>query len=215
MRSSPQSWTSAGTSLVPDFGRHPELGFEAGQKHGPEALAVVLEGRFDSAWQGKDSPLLAAAPANGAGAPQAAATQAASAPQAASAAASAPAGLQAAGRVIDHSPASARLVVIGAPALFSDQAMRMIGQALGGAYRKPAEFALNLVDWALEDPALLGIRSRGRVARTLEPMPAGREAAWEYGNYALALAGLGVVALVHGQRRKQATRRYEAMLREV
>ncbi|HSN34201.1 MAG TPA: Gldg family protein [Ideonella sp.] len=204
LRSSPDAWTSDSAELAPDYRDHPELGFAAGDKRGAQTLAVMLEGRFDSAFKGRPSPLLAAA------APASAASGAAAA---ASAPASAPAP-SLAGRVIDHSPASARLVLIGSGSLFADQANSLIGQAMGGVYRKPAEFAANLVDWSLEDQGLLGIRSRDRFARTLAPLPREQQAVWEYANYALALGGLALVWFIHRRRRRAATRAVARLLRE-
>jgi ABC-2 type transport system permease protein len=117
--------------------------------------------------------------------------------------------------VIEQSPANARLVVIASNSVFADTAMRLVGQALGEQYRKPAELALNIVESSLEDAGLLGIRSRSSFARTLDPLPADQEAAWEYGNYAAALAGLFIVWGVHRQRRRAATRHYQQLLQEV
>ena len=85
---------------------------------------------------------------------------------------------------------------MGSNALFSDQTGSLIGQALGTAYTKPAEFALNLVDWSLEDQGLLSIRSRGHFARTLKPLEDEAKLFWEVGNYVLALLGLLIVFLV-------------------
>jgi ABC-2 type transport system permease protein len=119
------------------------------------------------------------------------------------------------GRVIGQSPASARLIVVGSNALFNDQTMNLVSQALGSTYRKPAEFALNLVDWSLEDQGLLAIRSRTRFARTLGPMTQTAEAGWEYANYALVLAGLVVVWAVRRRRHNLAAHRYQLLLQEV
>ncbi len=119
------------------------------------------------------------------------------------------------GRVIDHSPDSARLVVIGSAALFGDQAANLIGQALGNRYLRPAEFAQNLVDWSLEDQGLLSIRRRATFARTLAPLSAQSQAFWEYANYALALIGLLVVWAVHRWSRRIDVRRHTLLLQEV
>ena len=75
--------------------------------------------------------------------------------------------------------------------------------------------ALNLIDWSLEDQSLLGIRSRERFARTLEPLPRSRQVLWEYANYALALGGLALVWLLNRRRRRSAARHYIQLLQEV
>ena len=51
------------------------------------------------------------------------------------------------------------------------------------------------MDWALEDRALLSIRSRAHFARTLVPMTREQKAFWEYLNYGIVLLGL---ALIYG-----------------
>jgi ABC-2 type transport system permease protein len=43
------------------------------------------------------------------------------------------------------------------------------------------------VDWALEDSALMSIRSRAHFNRTLPPLEQAVQAQIEYGNYAIAL----------------------------
>ncbi|HET9205725.1 MAG TPA: hypothetical protein VFO28_05780, partial [Burkholderiaceae bacterium] len=47
--------------------------------------------------------------------------------------------------------------------------------------------------WALEDPALLELRGRTQLARTLEALPEPQQRGWEIGNYLLALAGVALV----------------------
>lgn len=197
LRSSPDSWVSDSADLLPDYRRYPELGFAPGEPRAPHTLAVMIEGRFDSAFKGQDPP------------------PAADASKEAKKEDRKESGLAAVARAIDSSPASARLIVIGSSSLFADPAIRLVSQALGTAYRKPAEFALNLIDWSLEDPGLLDIRSRGRYVRLLEPLPAARQAFWEYANYGFALAGLTLVWLLNRQRRVLAARRYGQLLQGV
>ncbi len=204
IRSAGASWTSPSTSLLPDYRSYPELGFVAGQRPAPQTLAVMLEGRFDSAFKGKPSPLLAAG--NAAPDPPAAdAGQGAKPPAAANSAATPATQING---VLDHSPNSARLVLVGSSALFSDQAINLIGQTLGSPDSKPAEFAQNLIDWSLEDQGLLAIRSRAHFARTLRPLSRSGEQILEYLNYALALGGLAAVWLLDRRRRKRAAARY-------
>ncbi|MFO7324159.1 MAG: Gldg family protein [Pseudomonadota bacterium] len=57
LRSSRQSWVSDSTNVLPDYGRYPDTGFEPRGDRGPRTLAVSLEGRFDSFYAGKPSPL--------------------------------------------------------------------------------------------------------------------------------------------------------------
>jgi ABC-2 type transport system permease protein len=214
LRSSAQSWMSDSTDLLPDYQRAPDGGFVPSGPRGARTLAVMLEGRFDSAFKGQGSPLLKA--------------QQAAAATSAAAAASAPAGSKPAaalasagdgkpppiGRVIDRSPDSARLIVVASNALFGDAASNLLGQARGQRDTQAAAFAQNLVDWSLEDQGLLGIRSRGEFARTLAPLSREAETGWEYADYALVLAGLVLVWFIHRRRRASATARHTLILRE-
>ncbi|MBK7535238.1 MAG: hypothetical protein IPI49_07650 [Myxococcales bacterium] len=59
----------------------------------------------------------------------------------------------------------------------------------------------NAVDWALLDTDLASIRARSTASRALTVAEDARSS-WEYGNYALALLGLGLVAAVAYWRRR-------------
>lgn len=205
LRSSPGSWIADSANMLPDYRQFPQLGFAVGSERAAHPLAVMVEGTFDSAYKGKPSPLLD----GGKDTPPADKSADKGAAKTSSSA------FASVGRVISQSPASARLIVVGSNALFNDQTMNLVGQALGTTYRKPAEFALNLVDWSLEDQGLLAMRSRTRYARTLAPLEPETQAIWEYADYGLVLAGLVVVWLVLRRRRQAVTRRYELLLQEV
>ena len=195
LHSSANSRTSRDLNLVPDPRSQPPLGFKLEGEAKPRLLALALEGRFDSAYQGKPSPLAAPAAAAAASSATAAAAapakNATAAAAAASAAASAPAPTPTS--VIDHSPDSARLVLVASNSFATDTAIDLASQGLETLYTKPIEFLQNTIDWALEDPALLALRGRTQLARTLEPMPEERQRGWEIGNYLLALLGLAAV----------------------
>lgn len=176
LRSSDGSRLSKDLQLIPDTQGQPPLGFKLEGEAAPRALAVALQGRFTSFYKGKASPLATAAP-----------TAAASA---------ANDGLPVG--VIDQSPAGARLVLVASNTFATDLAIDLASQGLQTLYTKPLEFLQNTIDWALEDPALMELRGRTQLARTLEALPEGAQRAWEIGNY---LAALGALALVWGWRR--------------
>jgi ABC-2 type transport system permease protein len=188
LRSSADSWLSDSNDVVPDYPRYPGLGFATGDTTDAQPLAVMLEGRFDSAFKGQRSPLLA----DGSHGTKTFTLTG----------------------VIDRSPGSARLIVVGSPALFSDQVITLLGEAQGTRYLKPVEFAQNMVDWSLQDQGLLAIRSRDHFARTLEPLSRGAKQFWEYLNYALALFGLGLVYLLSHWHRRRVRARHLAWLQE-
>ena len=114
--------------------------------------------------------------------------------------------------VIDRSPESARLIVLGSASFLADQTVRMIGSADGTIYTGSLELMANIVDWAVEDQSLLGIRGRGHFNRTLDPMSEDQQRVWEYANYVLALAGLAVVFVISWRRRIRKERAYAAQL---
>jgi ABC-2 type transport system permease protein len=193
VRSSAKSWTSESLNILPDYQAYPDTGFAVGDAQRRSLMAVVVEGRFDSFYQGKESPLdkkdgdagsdkKAAAPVTG---------------------------------IIDHSPESARLILVSSNTFASDMMIELVSQGLGTRYTKPLAFIQNAVDWSLEDRSLLMLRGRTRLARTLDPLPEGRQQLWESANYGLALIGLLLVWL---WRRHVATadhKRYEKVLQEV
>lgn len=204
VKSSPQSWTSTALDVTPDYQKYPATGFDVTGKRGADTLAVAVTGSFRSAFAGKPSPLLAPPP-----------------PKAASGAAKAGAGKAKAAAapgfagVIDHSPDSAKLVVVSSSSFASDLTLALASQGLGTEYTAPVDFLQNVADWATEDPALLSLRGRTEYANTLVPMTAAEQTLWEYLNYAFAVAAL---ALVLGWRRWTRARdrvRYTRILNEV
>jgi ABC-2 type transport system permease protein len=92
--------------------------------------------------------------------------------------------------VIERSPPSARIVLVGSNEFASDLALTLISEGLGTFYSKQLEFMQNVIDLSLEDQGLLSIRGRTQFSRTLVSMAPSRQAMWEYLNYGIALAGL-------------------------
>jgi ABC-2 type transport system permease protein len=207
LSSSPQSWVSSSLDILPDYQAHPDDGFAPGATRGPSLLAVAVEGRFDSFFKDKESPLAGGDEARqddkDAGKPNAGnETKTASTPLAVTS-------------VIERSPESARIILVGSSTFANDTVLDLASEGMGTRYTRPLEFLQNAIDWSLEDRGLLAIRSRAQFARTLAPMSSGDQMLWEYLNYALALAGL-VLVWVWRRRVRQADRaRYQAILAEV
>jgi ABC-2 type transport system permease protein len=204
LRSSAQSWLSDSVDLLPDYQHYPDSGFATGEPRSPRALAVMLEGGFDSGFKDRKSPLLDAQAATPPAPPKPG--EPPKPPDNATPAAS---GF---GSVIQHSPDSARLILVASNAIFTDQASGLISEVLGSRYTKATEFAQNVIDWSLEDQGLLAIRSRDRFARTLEPLDRRAEQTIEALNYAAALGALGLVWLANRQRRRAAAARWTTLL---
>ncbi len=210
MTSSAGSWRSTSTDIMPSLDLSGQVVYTPEGEQQANTLAVMLEGRFDSFFD--SSPLAEDAPA-----PQ---TQTADAGddgadgddgEEAEDAEDADT-LGTVTSVIERSPESARLIVIGSASFLADQTVRMIGSADGMIYVNSNQLMANLVDWAVEDRSLLGIRARGQFNRTLEPMDADQQQVWEYVNYALALAGLALIFGLSRQRRLARRSAFEAQL---
>jgi ABC-2 type transport system permease protein len=207
LKSSADSWTNASEDIQPDFDTHGSLGFAEGDEEGSKILAVAVEGRFGSLFAGKPSPLLEKAkdehPDDVVSAEEAAAN-----PEAAEEEQTKPT----ISGVVETSPPSARLILIGSASFLTDTAIGLATEATRTIYTKPLELIQNAVDWSLEDRGLLGLRGRGQFSRLLRPLDRGEQMFWEYLNYALALAGLALVYVLHRRSRKQRRSHYQAIM---
>ena len=193
LRTSPQSWLSTSTDVT---AKVTEAGLSAFRPEGDQEsrlVGVMLGGRFDSFFAGQPSPLLEEDEEEDAGEDDAAEA-------AEDADAEEDDGLGVVTSVIERSPESARLFLFSSNAFLADQTLRMIGSADGTLYGNSVQMMVNVVDWALEDETLLGIRARGNFNRTLPPMENDRQTMIEYLNYGLALAGIALVFLLHRRR---------------
>ncbi len=190
LRSSNGAWLSDDKDVVPKADERGVSGFVPEGDTASRLLAVGLQGRFTSYFQGQKSPLLEAAETQP---EEPEDSEDATDPVFAS--------------VVEKSPESARLFVFASNGFLSDQTLRMVGAADGMLYGNTVQMMANLVDWALEDDSLTGIRARGNFNRTLPPMEPSTQTTIEYLNYIVALLGVLAVYLVYGQirRRKQRT----------
>jgi ABC-2 type transport system permease protein len=204
LRSSPGAWTDPSPAIQPDFSRGP-LGFAVGKDRGAKTLGVAVEGRFDSLFAGQPSPLLTAdedAPGD-AEDEEAGAEAQSGAPK--------PAADLVPG-VVENSPDSARIILIGSASFLTDAALGLATQATQTVYTKPLELIQNAVEWSLEDRGLLALRGRGQYSRLLVPLGPNERLFWEGLNYALALAGLALVYLLHRHARARRRAFYDAVL---
>jgi ABC-2 type transport system permease protein len=206
IRSSTAAWTSDSTNMQPDFKAHRELGFARGKDRGTQTLAVALEGRFNSAFAGKPSPLLGAM-ANQKPASDTPEDPDAAEEEAAKAEANADQKKTVVSGVIESSPPSARLILIGSASFLTDTAISLASEATQTRYQKPIELIQNAVEWSLEDRGLLALRGRGQYSRLLEPLSREGRMFFKYLNYALAMAGVG---LLYWFARRARTRRDQA-----
>ena len=204
LKSSPAAWRSTSTDVMPNMGENAETPFAPSPDVGVVTLAGMIEGRFDSFFE--ESPLLAEEieedPADddqaGAGDEDEEAED----------------DIGAVTSVIGRSPESARLIVIGSSSFIADQTLGMIGAADGTRYANSVQFIANLVDWAVEDQALLTIRGRGHFNRTLPPMDENEQRVWEYANYAVAVLAVFGAFVLHFAWRARRRRQQAAWLEE-
>ena len=209
LSSSPQSWVSGDLDILPDYRAHPDDGFAPSGPRGASLLAVAVEGRFDSFFKGKESPLAKTGEATPGDTDKnqdktganAGAKQAATPPTVTS--------------VIERSPESARIILVASNTFATDTVLDLASEGMGTRYTRPLEFLQNAIDWSLEDRGLLAIRSRAQFARTLRPMSSADQLFWEYLNYALALGGLVMVWVWRRHVRQADRARYQSILAEV
>ena len=166
--------------MIPDYNQFPDSGFAAPLGTTSQPLAVAMEGHFESYFKDKISPLLSPSSNTGkkqvendlSGSDNTTTTNTVFS------------------NVIQRSPASARIVLVGSNEFASDLALTLISEGLGTFYSKQLEFMQNVIDLSLEDQGLLSIRGRTQFSRTLVSMTPSRQAMWEYLNYGIALTGL-------------------------
>ncbi|MEM8769219.1 MAG: Gldg family protein [Pseudomonadota bacterium] len=187
LESAPGSWLSADLDVMPRITEAGLSAFAATGDVAAQPLAVMVEGRFESAFAGERSPLLAPPEAEGEIEETDSEDEDAE-PE------------FIVGSVIDRSPESARLIVFGSNTFLADQILRFIGSAEGVIYSNTTQLMANIVDWSLEDRSLLEIRGRGQFNRTLPPMEESSQLAVELANYGLAVLGIGLVFFIHRRR---------------
>ncbi len=165
LESSNRSWTSDGLSVRPDFETYPDLGFPSGEQQQSHLLAVVAEGRFESYFKDKASPLAVEALSetlpDSADHDHSHDTDIDESETAAQPVIT---------RVIDHSPESARIILFASNDFLADDMINLASMGLGTRYIKPVELLENAIDWSLEERALLAIRGRSQFSRTLDPL---------------------------------------------
>ena len=204
LQSSDQSWVSRDASVVPDYKEFPGEGFAVSGDRAARTLAIAVEGGFNSYFKDKPSPLLAAA--------RPTPSAEASAVDAKNSAGGQSSRSLPAASVIEKSPPSARIILVGSNAFATDTVLTMASEGMGTLYTKPLEFMQNVIDWSLEDQGLLSIRGRSRFSQTLVPLRPDEQALWEYLNYGLALAALLGTWLWRRRSQRVSLARYQAML---
>ncbi len=176
LESSPDSWVSNNVEVLPQPEVFPEYGFPVEGEQKSRPLAVSIRGTFESHFRDEGSPFEASAPVTGT--------------------VEGPQGM------VETSPDTARLVVLGSVEFIDDAVLQLSQSLSADRYLQNLQLVQNAVDWAAEDEDLLGIRSRGSYARLLNEMDPSQASVWEVANYALMLVSLIVVGVVSYTRRR-------------
>jgi ABC-2 type transport system permease protein len=192
LQSSDRAWLSDDLNVMPQIDNRGVSSFRPENERDRYLLGAVLQGRFDSYFADKESPLLQ----SGAGEPVAAENDAKAEQE------------SVISSIIGHSTESARIVLIASNDFVSDQVIQLSGSAGGTDYLSGLELVNNAVDWAVEDQGLLSIRSRGHFNRSLPPMAQDSHMFWESANYVLAVVMLALLFAFQTYQRRRKNKRY-------
>jgi ABC-2 type transport system permease protein len=179
LKTTDQAWLQTDTAILPDLARYPQTGFGAPVEADPAASG-----------SGEPPYLLAVAIAGTFDSAFQKKDEGAAGAED-----------KAGERLLERSTPDARLVVIGSSSFVSDAGLGL-SQGFSRQVANNLELVQNIIDWAVEDTDLLAIRARGSVVRTLDDVSEDQRPWWEYGNYGIALAGLGLVVAIARIRRR-------------
>ncbi|VUD59758.1 hypothetical protein TDB9533_02758 [Thalassocella blandensis] len=205
-RSSDASWVSSSTDVIPNLASGQLSQFTPAGEQKSRLLGVIAEGKFESYFKGKTSPLLSS------DALQVTVEETTDEETNGVESADAAEASLMLDSVIDHSTESARIIVLSSNDMLRDSIVQLSSMANQSEYLNTLQLAANTVDWSLEDASLMSIRSRGNFNRTLPPMEQNRKMFWEYLNYGLAALALVIIALVQMQRKRSRQRTYAKLL---
>ncbi|MDK1046442.1 MAG: GldG family protein, partial [Anaerolineales bacterium] len=132
LKSSPKSWSSRSTDVLPDYRLYERLGFGAADDTRTQhLLAVAIEGRFESFYKGKKSPLLDAAETK----------------TKKDAKDKDPENLVVTS-VIERSPQSARIILFASNEFLTDETLRRSNRGGSERYLNSLQLLENAVDWS-------------------------------------------------------------------
>ena len=184
LRSSQKSWVSKSANIMPAKDENGDLTFKPDGPLHPSDIGVIVQGRFDSWFAGKPYPLEIAEGSTDTGI----------------------------NTIIERSPQSARIILYSSNDFLDDQILNVEVSASGTQFVGPLELFMNTLDWAVQDDALLKIRSHGNFNRTLPSLEHGAQQTLEYMNYALSFAFLLFLAAIHRIRKALRKRHYAKAL---
>jgi ABC-2 type transport system permease protein len=180
LRSTDESWLRTSTNVQPNSAAYPEFGFPVEGEQESRALAVSIRGSFDSFFKGRPSP----SPDEDAGEDT---------------------GQTELQTLIEASPKSSRLLVIGSSEFLDDTVLNFSRSLSADRYLLNLQFLQNSVDWLAEDEDLLSLRSRGTNTRLLKPLDEKEQRMWEALNYGVALVALITLGVIWSVRQRSET----------
>ena len=184
LESSPGSWLSDDTNVMPRISESGEPAFEPSGPLAAHKLGVLVTGGFQSFFAGQESPLLSR-------------KSDVEDQQSDSGESTDDETTEVIASVIEKSPESSRLLIFSSNDFLSDQTLQMVGSSEGTLYLNSPQMIVNFVDWALEDESLTSIRARGNFNRTLDFQDETAQQIFEYLNYLLAILSVLAIAWIY------------------
>ena len=166
LKTSQQAWQSNNTNVVPRIRQDGTSTFAKPAQTQQYDVGLSVQGRFNSWFADKDSPLLDNSTA-----------------------------VNTFSSVINRSPESAKIILFSSNEFLKDRIMQLIGSSNRTDFRDNITLLKNAVDVSLEGDGLQNIRARSNFNRTLPPTEVAQQQWVEYGNYAGALLLLLLIAL--------------------
>ena len=171
--STKDAWLRKSFQVLPDMEAYPDLGFPIEGKQEEQLLAVSIKGSFRSHFV-DNVPDTVMGDGDTIELPD----------------------------LIESSPDSARLVVIGSSEFVDDLVLELSRSLSADRFLFNLKLLQNAVDWAAEDLDLLGLASGGIYTRLLQPLDDREQTYWEAANYGVALAVLIGIGMLWNLRRR-------------
>ena len=190
LESSPGSWLSNDTNVMPRISESGEPAFEASGPLAAHKLGVLVTGGFQSYFAGQESPLFSR-------------KSDMEDQQSDSGESTDDETTEVIASVIEKSPQSSRLLIFSSNDFLSDQTLQMVGSSDGTLYLNSPQMIVNFVDWAFEDESLTSIRARGNFNRTLDFQDETAQQIFEYLNYFLAILSVLAIAWIYRMKAKR------------
>jgi len=183
LHSSDGAWLSSSMDVIPKLTSQGMSSFYPEGETGRQLLGVISQGKFNSYFTDKDSPLINKEK-NEADTEK---TEDKKTTDSTSVEISS---------IIERSSDAARIILISSNDFLRDQILQLAASTQRSEYINTLQMTVNAIDWSLDDSGLLEIRSRGHFNRTLPPMELDEQMFWEYLNYGLAVLALFIIAIM-------------------